>query len=56
MSIIRNRNRPDVKKRPDIRLTGTGAGYPVHPYFRPFFIICITFDYLKYEEKNENTS
>jgi len=24
---------PDTKKRPDIRQTGTGTGYPVHPYF-----------------------
>jgi len=23
---------PDRKKRPDILLTGTGTGYPVHPY------------------------
>jgi len=23
---------PDTKKRPDIRQTGTGTGYPVHPY------------------------
>jgi len=22
----------DPKKRPDIRPTGTGTGYPVHPY------------------------
>jgi len=22
---------PDTKKRPDIRQTGTGTGYPVHP-------------------------
>jgi len=23
---------PDSKKQPDIRPTGTGTGYPVHPY------------------------
>ena len=25
---------PDGKKRPDILLTGTGTGYPVHPYLK----------------------
>jgi len=28
---------PDSQKWPDIRPTGTGTGYPVHPYTKQFW-------------------